>query len=87
MQLDELHAGQKLRVIKSFLDFDSQKIKEGSEWTFENYTYFVYDGGYTFNFKEGVIQRLRCRLRTTVSSSTRPCQIKSHLVSSFTGFI
>lgn len=56
MQLDELTSGQKIRVTKSFLDFDDQEIREGSEWTFLNYTYFPYDGGYTFYFKEGAMR-------------------------------
>ncbi len=56
MRLDELIRGQKVRVIKSFQDFDGEKIGEGSEWTFDNYTYFPYDGGYTFYFNEGVMR-------------------------------
>lgn len=54
MQLDEfLRPGQRVRVIQSFRDFDGDEIQEGSEWTFESYSYFAYDGGYTFTFKEG----------------------------------
>lgn len=53
MRLDDLVKGQKIRVIKSFQDFDGTKIEEGSEWTFDSYTYFAYDGGYTFTFNEG----------------------------------
>ena len=53
MRLDELTQGSKVRVIKSFADFDGQKINVGSEWTFKEYTYFPYDGGYTFYFEEG----------------------------------
>jgi len=56
MRLNELTPGSKLRVIKSFADFDRQKIEVGSVWTFKEYTYFPYDGGYTFYFEEGVIR-------------------------------
>ena len=55
MSLDELSKGQKVKVIKSFVDFDGTKINEGSEWTFDKYSYFPYDGGYTFYFNEGVM--------------------------------
>ena len=55
MRLDELTQGSKVRIIKSFEDFDGQKIDVGSEWTFKEYTYFPYDGGYTFYFEEGVM--------------------------------
>ena len=57
MQLDEfLKKGQRVRVTESFRDFDGDLVKAGSEWTFESYSYFVYDGGYTFTFKEGVMR-------------------------------
>jgi hypothetical protein len=56
MRLDELIRGQKVRVIKPFQDFDGEKIEQGSEWTFDKYTYFPYDGGYTFYFNEGVMR-------------------------------
>jgi Domain of unknown function (DUF3601) len=56
MRLDELTQGSKIKVIKSFEDFDGQKIEIGSEWTFKKYTYFPYDGGYTFYFIEGVMR-------------------------------
>ena len=56
MRLDELIRGSKVRVIKSFEDFDGQKIEVGSEWQFNEYTYFPYDGGYTFYFEEGVMR-------------------------------
>jgi hypothetical protein len=51
--LTDLTAGQKIKVIQSFLDFDRDKVEEGTEWTFIKYSYFPYDGGYTFEFQEG----------------------------------
>ncbi len=54
--LDDLVAGDRIKVIKEFSDFDNQLIPVGSEWTFKNYTYFPYDGGYTFYFEEGVMR-------------------------------
>ncbi len=56
MQLDELIKGQRIKVIKSFLDFDGQKIEVNSVWTYSEYSYFPYDGGYTFYFEEGVMR-------------------------------
>lgn len=56
MSLEELSKGQKIKVIKSFVDFDGQKMEEGSEWTFDRFSYFPYDGGYTFYFDEGVMR-------------------------------
>jgi Domain of unknown function (DUF3601) len=56
MSLDELIKGQKIKVIKPFVDFDGQKIELGSEWTYDRYSYFPYDGGYTFYFNEGVMR-------------------------------
>ena len=54
--LSDLVQGDKIRVIKDFNDFDNQAIPIGSEWTFKKYTYFPYDGGYTFYFEEGAIR-------------------------------
>ena len=51
--LSELVQGDRIKVIKEFKDFDNQVIPVGTEWTFIDYRYFPYDGGYTFNFKEG----------------------------------
>ena len=51
--LSDLVRGDKIKVIKEFKDFDGQIVAKGSEWTFIEYSYFHYDGGYTFVFKEG----------------------------------
>jgi len=48
--------GDKIRVIKDFKDFDGEDVLLGSEWTFKEYTYFAYDGGFTFCFEEGVMR-------------------------------
>lgn len=53
INLSELVQGDKIKVIKEFTDFDGQIIRKGSEWTFSEYSYFVYDGGNTFSFEEG----------------------------------
>lgn len=50
--LSELIKGQKIRVIKEFLDFDKYKVEAGRILTFKEYNYFAYDGGYTFSFEE-----------------------------------
>ncbi len=54
--LSELSKGQKIKVLKEFFDFDTDKIEAGRILTFRDYNYFPYDGGYTFNFEEGVIR-------------------------------
>jgi hypothetical protein len=55
-RLDDLTKGQMIRVIKSFNDFDGNKIEVNSVWTFREYSYFPYDGGYTYHFEEGIIR-------------------------------
>lgn len=54
--LSDLLPGDKIKTIKDFKDFDGQEIPFGSIWTFREYNYFVYDGGYTFTFEEGVMR-------------------------------
>ena len=54
--LSDLTNGTKVKVIKNFVDFDGQEINEGTTWTYLSKDYFVYDGGYTFKFAEGVIR-------------------------------
>jgi hypothetical protein len=56
MELMDLKAGEQIRVTQEFLDFDGDKIEVGSLWTFKEYKYFAYDGGYTFYFEEGGIR-------------------------------
>lgn len=56
MSLSDLKAGQRIKVTQEFLDFGGQKIAVDSQWTFKEYTYFPYDGGYTFYFDQGVIR-------------------------------
>jgi hypothetical protein len=55
-RLNDLLRGDRIKVIKEFKDFDNQLIPVDSEWTFKEYTYFPYDGGYTFYFEEGVMR-------------------------------
>ncbi|MBP9924489.1 MAG: DUF3601 domain-containing protein [Cyclobacteriaceae bacterium] len=54
--LDGLHKGDKVKVIKEFLDFSHYKIEAGRILTFKEYNYFPYDGGYRFQFEEGAIR-------------------------------
>ncbi|MBL7857992.1 MAG: DUF3601 domain-containing protein [Cyclobacteriaceae bacterium] len=54
--LNQLTKGQQVKVIKTFLDFDKTQIETGTILTFVNYTYFPYDGGFTFTFEEGIIR-------------------------------
>jgi hypothetical protein len=56
MELTDLIGGQRIRVTQEFLDFDGDKIEVGTSWTFKEFTYFPYDGGYTFYFEEGGIR-------------------------------
>jgi Domain of unknown function (DUF3601) len=56
MDLSDLKQGQRIKVIREFKDFDGDPIPLNSEWTFIKSTYFAYDGGYTFTFKEGGIR-------------------------------
>ena len=51
-QLSDLVKGEKIKVIKEFLDFDKYKVEAGRLLTFKEYSYFAYDGGYTFDFEE-----------------------------------
>ena len=55
-QLNDLVAGDKIRVIKEFKDFDGKAIPVDSIWTFKEYSYFPYDGGYTLYFDEGTMR-------------------------------
>lgn len=54
--LNKLMKGDRIEVIKEFKDFDNQVIPMGSTWVFKEYTYFPYDGGYTFIFEEGIMR-------------------------------
>jgi hypothetical protein len=54
--LSDLTAGQKIKVIKEFIDFDRNPISVGRIFTFNCYDYFPYDGGYTFQFEEVTIR-------------------------------
>lgn len=56
MELTDLKAGQRIKVIQEFADFDGDVIPLNSQWTFKQYHYFPYDGGYTFDFNEGIIR-------------------------------
>ena len=56
MSLVDLKEGQRIKVIRTFKDFDGDTIPVDSQWTFIKSTYFAYDGGYTFTFKEGGIR-------------------------------
>lgn len=54
--LSDLTAGQKIKVITGFIDFDMNSINVGRVFTFSCYDYFPYDGGYTFQFEEVTIR-------------------------------
>ena len=54
--LSDLIQGDKIKVLKEFKDFDNETISVGSERTFNEYTYFPYDGRYTFYFEEGTMR-------------------------------
>lgn len=69
--LADLAAGQKIKVIKKFIDFDRNPISVGRIFTFNCYEYFPYDGGYTFKFEE-----VRIRLAEVIVSN-------DHVLSNF----
>lgn len=48
----EFKPGVTYIVIKAFDDFDGGHFKKGERLTFVDYSFFAYDDGYTFNFRE-----------------------------------
>jgi len=54
--LTDLATGDRVRVIRGFTDFDGVEWREGQELEYIQYSYFPYDGGYTFQFVEGTLR-------------------------------
>ena len=55
-KLTGLQPGDRLRVIRGFTDFDGVAWAEGQALEYVGYSYFPYEGGYTFNFREGTLR-------------------------------
>lgn len=55
-KLTGLQPGDRLRVIRGFTDFDGVSWAEGQALEYVGYSYFPYDGGYTFTFSEGTLR-------------------------------
>lgn len=56
LSLTELQPGDRIRVIRGFTDFDGIAWPEGQVLEYVGYSYFPYDGGYTFRFVEGTLR-------------------------------
>jgi len=53
VMLSHLRRGERVLVRTAFRTFDGDEIAAGRTLTFLGYTFFPYDDGYTFSFKEG----------------------------------
>lgn len=51
-----MRAGERYRVARTFTDFDGQVLEQGRVLTFQSYSFFPYDGGYTACFDESVVR-------------------------------
>jgi hypothetical protein len=54
--LTDLQRGDQIRVIRGFTDFDGVAWVEGQALEYIDYSYFPYDGGYTFRFAEATLR-------------------------------
>jgi hypothetical protein len=52
LRINTMEPGVRYRVVQSFETFDGDTIDEGLVLTFQGYSYFPYDGGYTIQFVE-----------------------------------
>jgi Domain of unknown function (DUF3601) len=52
LRINTMEPGVRYRVVQSFETFDGDTIDEGVVLTFQGYSYFPYDGGYTIQFAE-----------------------------------
>lgn len=53
LTVTSMQPGARYRVVQDFKDFDGTPFRAGTVLTFEGYSYFPYDGGYTISFREG----------------------------------
>ena len=54
--LTDLQPGDRIEVIRTFADFDGASWAQGRVLEYEGYSYFPYDGGYTFRFADTVLR-------------------------------
>lgn len=52
LRINTMVAGVRYRVVQAFQTFDGETIAEGTVLTFDSYTYFPFDGGYSIRFAE-----------------------------------
>jgi hypothetical protein len=50
LRLSELRPGDRVRVLRSFVDFDGASWEAGEVHELVDTSYFPYDGGYAFRF-------------------------------------
>jgi hypothetical protein len=58
MRTQGLKAGDRIRILKTFQDFDGQEIVAGRELTLADYSVFFYYAGHTLRFTDGTVIRL-----------------------------
>jgi hypothetical protein len=58
MTLSELAAGDRIRILREFRDFDGRRIAAGTDLVLVDRTYFPYDDGHTLRFDDGAVIRL-----------------------------
>lgn len=51
-----LRPGDRLRVLRAFVDFHSGPVEAGAILTFCSYDYFPHDGGFTLHFEERTLR-------------------------------
>jgi hypothetical protein len=61
LQFSDMKPGERYRVLKTFEDFDGNMVEAGTCLTFQDYSYFPYDGGYTVRCTERVIRLAEIR--------------------------
>lgn len=53
-----LKPGTRVRVLRTFHDFDGRTIAAGTILELTSYDYFAHDGGHTLRFADGAVIRL-----------------------------
>lgn len=52
LMITSMQRGKRYRIVQDFQDFDGTPFFAGTVLTFEGYSFFPYDGGYTISFRE-----------------------------------
>ena len=56
--ISDLAAGDRIRILQEFRDFDGRRIAAGTELVLAGRTYFAHDDGHTLTFEDGAVIRL-----------------------------